>query len=409
MSEWKIRQSTIEIVMLCLSFYEFSCIPHSFFLLIKYSIIAILFFLHIKECKKMRGIVSSVLLYGGITFVATMVYQNELFNRHVAAFAYMVHILTIYVTVMSFVRYRGVESLIKTLINILLVFALITDIPMLFVNYNFSSPSESYLIGNKFAVSYLHCFIAALFFGLNNEKKRQKLFFRIFRVTFLVYSIMICRRVTCTTGMLICLFLGVLTCIPIALKIKKLFSLPSIVIFATAVINFLILGSASLLTNPYVANFISNVLGKSYTWVGRLHIYAMIFDVIKIHPWIGYGYFSDIIEQILGFGNAQNGILKIVIDSGIVGLIGYTLLVYISMKKCEDSSKERWSLTVFVYCMIIASIAEINLTDYLFFLTIAIIFSIGQIEKRASSTKGIAERQEKSEKIIGKKRIFKWF
>ena len=80
-------------------------------------------------------------------------------------------------------------------------------------------------------------------------------------------------------------------------------------------------------------------------------------------------------EEILGFGNAQNGVLKIIVDSGIVGLIGYALLVYRSMKSNENSSKEGWALTAFVYCMIIASIVEINLTDYLFFLTIAIIFS----------------------------------
>lgn len=65
--------------------------------------------------------------------------------------------------------------------------------------------------------------------------------------------------------------------------------------------KFLMLGSVSLLTNPYVVSFIYDVLGKSYTWVGRLHIYAMIFDVIKVHPWIGYGYFSNIVEEILGF------------------------------------------------------------------------------------------------------------
>ena len=107
------------------------------------------------------------------------------------------------------------------------------------------------------------------------------------------------------------------------------------------------LGSVSLLTNPYVVSFIYDVLGKSYTWVGRLHIYAMISDVIKVHPWIGYGYFSNIVEEILGFGNAQNGVLKIIVDSGIVGLIGYALLVYRSMKSNENSSKEGWALTAF--------------------------------------------------------------
>lgn len=406
MRKCKIRQSTLEIVMLCLSFYEFTGIPHSLFLIVKYSIITYLILSHGKECEKMQKVVTSILLYGGITFIATLVYQNSL-NRQVAAFVYMLHILAIYVTVTAFVRYRGVESLVKLLIRILLMFAFVTDILMLFINYNFSSPSESYLIGNKFAVSYLHCFITALLFCINNKNNRKNIFFRFSRMIFLLFSIMICGQVTCTTGMLICLFMGVMTCFRIPLSIRQLFSSPKIAILITAVTNFLMLGSASLLTNPYIANFISNVLGKSYTWIGRLHIYAMIFNVIKVHPWIGYGYFSDIVEEILGFGNAQNGVLKIIVDSGIVGLIGYVLLVHESMKRNDDSSKERWPLTVFVYCMIIASIAEINLTDYLFFLTTAIVFSSGQKEMNLDIRNYTEERRNTVEKINGKKRIFK--
>lgn len=108
--------------------------------------------------------------------------------------------------------------------------------------------------------------------------------------------------------MLICLFMGVMIYTPFPLKIKKFLSTPKVIIIGTAIINVSMLGSSSLLTTPYIASFISNVLGKSYTWVGRLHIYAMIFDVIRTHLWFGYGYFSNIIEDILGFGNAQNGV-----------------------------------------------------------------------------------------------------
>lgn len=406
MSEWKIRRSTLEIVMLCLSLYEFTGVPHSLFLVVKYLIIAYLLLSHIKEWEKMKKVIASILLYGGITFTATLVYQNAL-NTQVASFVYMLHILTIYVTITAFVRYRGVETLIKLLIKTLLVFVLVTDISMLFINYNFSSPSESYLIGNKFTVSYLHCFIVALLFCINNEKNRKNLFFRIFRMAFLLFSIMICRQVTCTTGILICLFMGAMTFFPIPLSIRRLLSSPIVVILITVVTNFLVLGSFSLLTNPYVENFIFNVLGKSYTWVGRLHIYAIIFDVIKVHPWIGYGYFSNIVEQVLGFGNAQNGVLKIIVDSGIVGLIGYVLLVYCSMKKNEDLSKEKWTLTVFIYCMIIASIAEINLTDYLFFLTIAILFVVGENNSNFDARNHIEERKDTVEKITRKKRFFK--
>lgn len=404
MNECKIRYSTIEIVMLCISFYEFTGVPHSIFLAVKYFAIAYLLLAHCKECKKMPEIVFAIMIYGGITFIATLAYQDAL-NRYVAAFIYMLHILTIYVTIVSFIQLRGVDALIKCLTKVLFVFAFMTDILMLFINYNFSSPSENYLIGNKFAVSYLHCFIIALLFWGYNERKQ--LIFRIARMIFWLFSIIICMRVTCTTGILICMFMGAMTYLSIPLKIKEMISFPKVVIGITAVMNVLVLGSSSLLTNPYIASFISDVLGKSYTWIGRLHIYAMIFDVIKVHPWIGYGYFSNIIEEILGFGNAQNGVLKIIVDSGIIGLIGYTLLVNNSLKKRENISTKRWSMIVFIYCMIIASIAEINLTDYLFFLTTAIVYSVGKNAVDMDDKKYKMERG-KSGKIIRKKCGFKW-
>ena len=89
---YRMRCSTLDILLLCISFYEFTDMPHSLFLLIKYTIIAYLFFSHCGECKKMQRIVISILVYGGITFIATIVRQNML-NRYVASFVYMLHIL----------------------------------------------------------------------------------------------------------------------------------------------------------------------------------------------------------------------------------------------------------------------------------------------------------------------------
>lgn len=379
MNELKIRKSTIEIVILCMSFYEFTGFPHALFLIFKYSTIAWLIMTHIKECKWMKAIVLCVFLYSGVTFVATLLHQN-LVNRQVASFIYIMHILSIFLTTNAFVRSRGIEEFVKILAKILMVLVLITDIPMLFVNYNFSSPSESYIIGNKFTVSYLHCFATAILFCVNVNKNNGRSYKKS-RILFCLYSILICIRVTCTTGMLICILMGMLILLPVPFKTKKIMSSPKFIILITAVINMLVFGSASLLTNEYVENFIYNVLGKGGTWIGRLNIYKIIFGVIQDYPLIGHGYYSNIIKDILGFGNPQNGVLKILLDSGIIGLIGYAFLAYESLKQSDDSLKARWPLIVFVYCMIAAAIPEINLTDYLMFLTMAIIFA-GEQERK---------------------------
>lgn len=384
MIDYKIRKSTLDIILLFISFYEISIIPHGLFIGIKYAIIIYLLLSYIHECIYMKKIIFTIFLYGGITFISTMVHQT-LLNRYIASFVYLFHLIATYITVYAFVKNRGVKQLGKCLIGIIFCYLLITDALMLVINYNFSNPAENYFVGSKFAVAYLHCFIAAIIFLIGDDhkykirlnKNKNKISYDVFKLLYLLYSIIICARVTCTTGILICIFLGALMYLPIPEKVKKILSKPESMILVTLVINILILGSFSLLTNVYVADFIANVLGKSSTWIGRIHIYEIIMGVIKEHPFIGYGYFSDIIEEILTFGNAQNGVLKILIDSGWIGLVGYISLVYCSLKKSRTSFNG-WPLIAYIYCMILASIAEINLTDYLCFLTMAIFFAMQQ-------------------------------
>lgn len=102
MNRWKIRRSTVDIILLIISFYEITGIPHFLFLLLKYVIILRLIILYYKECKK-KMIVIPVLLYGGITFISTMINQT-LFNKSVASFVYILHILAIYMTISSFIK-----------------------------------------------------------------------------------------------------------------------------------------------------------------------------------------------------------------------------------------------------------------------------------------------------------------
>ena len=375
MNKSKVRISTFNIILLILTFYEVSGVSHLFFLVFKYGIILYLIISNIKNLMEVKSVFIPIMIYGGITLLSTILNQ-VLFTKSFAAFFYMLHLLAIYLAITSFIKKRGTAELIKILIKILLVIIIITDGLMLLVRYNFDSPATNYFIGNKFAVSYLHCFVVALLYIFDTKRKSNFVFqFSILRLLFLFYSIFVCAKVTCTTGILICILMGMIVYVPFPNKFKEIISNPISAIGITFLVNVLIFGSFSLLTNDYVAKFISDVLGKSGTWIGRINIYAMILDVIKVHPWIGYGYFSNIIQDELGFGNAQNGVFKIIIDSGIIGLSGYVLMVKNSLRNYFSSSKDLWPLIGFVYCMIIASFAEINLTDYLMFLCIAIVYA----------------------------------
>ena len=71
------------------------------------------------------------------------------------------------------------------------------------------------------------------------------------------------------------------------------------------------------------------VLGKGASYKGRLIIYEKITRIIEQKPWFGYGYMSDIVNQVVTFGNAQNGLLDMIVQYGIVGLICWGIFVYI--------------------------------------------------------------------------------
>lgn len=396
--ELKIKISTLDVVLLCATFYEITILPHMLFIAFKYVVLGYLLCKYMSEYKKMKRIMPFVLIYGAVTFFSTA-YHRMAFNTIIASLMYGIQIAVIFLVTSWFLRFRRTEKFIEILFKVFFVYALITDLFMLFLPYDFNNPAEVYLIGNKFIVSYLHSFLMFLLFFLETKKQEKCKKMAIHNLkgiqlanlkvwlpsTFaLLLSVAICNKVTCSTGIVICILYGALMLIPI--ELRKMLSNHKTVILITVVLNILILGNASLFTNPFVANFIKNVMNKSYTWTGRLRIYAIIMDIIKDSPVIGYGYFNNIVANVVSFGNAQNGVLKIVVDSGIVGLIGYTGIAYISLQNRNAAyTKSSWTLYAFIYVMIAASLVEINLTHMIVFFSFAINMCIMDGERKCSN------------------------
>ena len=124
--------------------------------------------------------------------------------------------------------------------------------------------------------------------------------------------------------------LTVLMIMPI--RIQKILSSNYALIATAGIMNILNFGTAQLMMNAHVQYFIQNVLGKSSTLSGRSQIWAIIFRFISKKALIGYGYYNGMIERHLGYGNPQNGVLKILLDTGIIGLLLYGILVFIALR-----------------------------------------------------------------------------
>ncbi|MEI3216214.1 MAG: O-antigen ligase family protein [Lachnospiraceae bacterium] len=303
-------------------------------------------------------------------------------NTVVASFMYGIQIVTVFLVTYKMIKRNGVYVFVNWLARIFGCFAVLSDLLMLFVRYDFSNPSEEYLIGNKFVIAYIHCLWTALVFYkykmldvplLRNGKANcKKLKYAIRSIMTAALSFFICMRVTTSTGMIAIVVLTVLMIMPI--RIQKILSSNYALIATAGIMNILNFGTAQLMMNAHVQYFIQNVLGKSSTLSGRSQIWAIIFRFISKKALIGYGYYNGMIERHLGYGNPQNGVLKILLDTGIIGLLLYGILVFIALRPLNGKNfVNNFPMIAFLYAMLVASLVEINLTHMIVFMALAII------------------------------------
>lgn len=226
-----------------------------------------------------------------------------------------------------------------------------------------------YLLGNKFMVSYFHMALLSMMIDRNDK---------VFKIMlYAIYSIFVCRIADTMTGVL-----GVLFIFIYQILIKKNTKLYSISTKPTMVLTFFIgLNAIFLLTNTLLQNEMITTFLMKYSHTdtllsGRLPMYKIVINSIATNKLWGYGINYDIVQKTLTFGNPQNGLLKIFLDYGIIGLILFCLILLKTFNLAHKvkSLTINHGLVVFIYGMLFCSLIEINL-DSLFFFMLALLFS----------------------------------
>lgn len=232
-----------------------------------------------------------------------------------------------------------------------------------------------YLFGNKFMVAYLHMQLLGLYaehmlLKHVNLSIRDKL-----KIIFIgVYSIWMCTVVSCSTGVVGNMIILLMVVCPFSENIKKRISNPFFVFGIILILNISIIGSDVLVNLPLFRFIVEDILNRNITLTGRYTIYQMLPDLISKKLWFGYGYNRDIFSSLIGYGNAQNGILQYVIDCGMVGCIIFMINWFNSIKTCKTSFKEIWPLICTMYGFIVCGLVEVCFKTN-FILIIALIFS----------------------------------
>ena len=219
-----------------------------------------------------------------------------------------------------------------------------------------------YLIGNKFMVAYIHMFIMAF---INNEYVNEKAGKQIIRTLgFFIYSCIICMIADTTTGIvgLVCVF----TLSILSRKNKVLLNImrrPMVMLAFFVGINVLFLLTDVFVNNSIIAGFFYSRSHTRSMLSGRLVMYKISMDAIAQHPVLGYGINYDIVKKTLSFGNSQNGILKMLLDYGVVGTICFSMTLFTTFQNAvgENNLKLKNNCIIFIYAMMICSLVEINL------------------------------------------------
>ena len=249
---------------------------------------------------------------------------------------------------------------------------------MIVLPYDFWDPDESYLLGNKFLVSYYHCFLACLIYMKNKQKNLMSLFS-------FIYTGFIASVVHCATGIIMAIMLIIMSYLPKWLKgiIEK----PNSFIVALFIGNILIWSPIAIFTNPVVVYLIKDIFHKSPNMTGRYQLYNITLKLVSQSPLWGYGHNTDIYRNTIGYGNAQNGLFHIITQAGIAGAICYFLAINIAFHN-YNKDHYNYGMHMYVFAMLVGSAIEINLSIQ-FLLGVAVIYACG-----------IKSRFRQSEKII---------
>lgn len=138
MKEWS------DTTLLCLTFYEPPFLPHGIFLAFKYFTILFLLVKYGMEINNIWNVILPAMLYSLATLSSTMINKMAM-NTVVASFMYGSQIVTVFLVTYKMIKRNGVYVFVDWLAHIFGCLAILSDLLMLFIHYDFSNPNEEYV------------------------------------------------------------------------------------------------------------------------------------------------------------------------------------------------------------------------------------------------------------------------
>lgn len=254
---------------------------------------------------------------------------------------------------------------------------------------------ETYLVGTKFAVMYLHFDLAAIWMMRNQKLIRKSLRTKITAGFMMVLLAVISLRVDCKTALLGCvLLLGLIAVMDSRKKDRlRLFTSPAVLLAClviSAVFPFIL---KEFLELPAVTYLVQTVLKRDLTLTGRTKIYAKYLDTMENYWAWGYGFGTGnevSVKMFGGYANSQNGLLQWILQVGLMNAIPLCLLftaVFAQLSKAK-AQKQRYlmPLVALIYMYIILGVIETTY-NMAFILWFAVLFMMVNEKKQPALEK----------------------
>lgn len=343
------------VVLMIMTVYKFAFLPTALAQSVRCGAIALLIIICFRSISRVPGIgwvFQFAVEITGCTVFAGGGPQNALYAAILG-----LNVVALFLGFAQLKEKYGLFGALSSLFWPLLLVCLANDFVVFAAHINNSL--SSYLIGNKFSTGDIHSLLIVVYGTLLAERHGYVVYnWGIFWI-FVVETILVLIKASAMTALLGFL-LAVAVVVVIPSKVKSFCSRGVVFIGVLAIANIVFFCSGMMLQNPYVQSFIQDVLGRSLTMTGRTPIYDRLGFIIGASPYVGYGYGNTIVERVVGWGNAQNGVAEIVVMYGLVGLVSFGLMVHGVLGEKGERNEKALSLIGVLYGMILTSLVEVS-------------------------------------------------
>ncbi len=244
-----------------------------------------------------------------------------------------------------------VQAFLKIAFYVLFIYVIYLDLFMF-------TGHDRDMYGGKFIISYVHLYLVVIYYRLHPMLQNKSLYIYY---ALLVGTVYICLYMRCSTMMVALIPFFLLTIWkPLKKRKSRLYSLSFFLITLVICDGILFLFSSWLLSFKFVQTFIVDVLHEDLTLTGRLGIYGTIGEVFGDSPWygMGIGNYLGVTMILTGCANAQNGIINLFLEVGVIGCALFICWLSQLIKKARLYNVS-YPIIAFIYAELVISMVEI--------------------------------------------------